>query len=162
MTHLIGLLSQDEITELKKRGWEIKDPPKELGFKTPSGSNEVNKMVTVNGKMFDIMSGPNWECNEKEVISEKTKLKKAMIEIEKRSQEKLQEVIGMPLTQTLLRQIKAHVVEIAKSYDSANNFSLLQHFEVKIEALLVSRDINIQLIPISSVAREVMEEWEPV
>ncbi len=62
MAYLIGLLSDEEQTELISRGWELEKPPLEL---TPHPSqipaNMELKMIFVDATMFDIMNGPDWE-----------------------------------------------------------------------------------------------------
>ena len=60
MAYIIGLCSNEEVEELKRRGWEIEKPPKSLYQKRPiKGYQTV--MVWVDSDMIDIMSGPDWD-----------------------------------------------------------------------------------------------------
>jgi len=65
MAYIIGLATQAEIEELKKRGWEIEDPPKELNTLELDSEEAIEPLrsiqVCVDSNVYDIMNGPDWE-----------------------------------------------------------------------------------------------------
>ena len=67
MAYIIGLISKKEEKELKRRGWELEDPPEHYD----DWNNPIDRyaekdglryrMVYVDNDMFAIMNGPDWE-----------------------------------------------------------------------------------------------------
>lgn len=62
MAYIIGVATEEEIIELKRRGWNIEKPPKELISIYPPGHKMA--MVFVDSDLFDIMNGPDWDHGE--------------------------------------------------------------------------------------------------
>jgi hypothetical protein len=62
MAYIIGLLSDQEEAELKRRGWTVEQAPK-VDFDTGMASNlpASMRMVWVDQDMFKIMDGPDWD-----------------------------------------------------------------------------------------------------
>jgi hypothetical protein len=62
MAYIIGLLSDQEEAELKRRGWTVEQAPK-VDFDTGMTSNFPGsmRMVWVDQDMFKIMDGPDWD-----------------------------------------------------------------------------------------------------
>jgi hypothetical protein len=64
MAYIIGLATQEEITELKKRGWDIGVPPKEIDT-AENDEGEPNPLTSiqiwVDSNVMDIMDGADWE-----------------------------------------------------------------------------------------------------
>jgi hypothetical protein len=58
------LVSPEEEAELKRRGWELEEPPEELKTVLVSGDPDRTRMVYVDNDMFSIMDGPDWEKGE--------------------------------------------------------------------------------------------------
>lgn len=59
MAWIIGIATEDEVTELRRRGWVVEDPDEKLplrGQKWGAGF----ACVFVDNDMFNIMSGPDW------------------------------------------------------------------------------------------------------
>ena len=55
MAYVIGLLTNKEIIKLKKRGWELEEPPFELNH--PSyPDNKIMKMIWVDCDLFEVMN----------------------------------------------------------------------------------------------------------
>jgi len=66
MTYIIGQATDAEIEELKRRGWDIEEPPP--GYTTEDVSKNIGEplkekmiMVFVDQDLINIMSGPDWE-----------------------------------------------------------------------------------------------------
>lgn len=75
MAYIIGLATAKEIKELKRRGWKIEKPPKELvdyeaserligGRVSRINHNVKFIQVYVDSNLFDIMNGPDWDYGE--------------------------------------------------------------------------------------------------
>lgn len=62
MAHIIGLATEEEIEELKRRGWKIEDPPEELICEDQYTGKSI--MVFVDNTIFNIMNGPDWDHGE--------------------------------------------------------------------------------------------------
>jgi hypothetical protein len=62
MAYIVGLLSDQEEAELKRRGWEV-EPAPNVDFDTGKTSNFLRsmRMVWVDQDMFKIMDGPDWD-----------------------------------------------------------------------------------------------------
>lgn len=62
MAYIIGLLSDQEEAELRRRGWTVEPAPK-VDFDTGQTSNfpRSMRMVWVDQDMFKIMDGPDWD-----------------------------------------------------------------------------------------------------
>jgi hypothetical protein len=62
MAYIIGLLSDQEEAELKRRGWTVEQAPN-VDFDTGMTSNFPGsmRMVWVDQDMFKIMDGPDWD-----------------------------------------------------------------------------------------------------
>lgn len=67
MAYIIGILSEQERAELKRRGWELEDAPEEL---TRGEDPSQFAMVFVGTNMFDIMCGPGLEPTPTETVDE--------------------------------------------------------------------------------------------
>ena len=62
MAYVVGILSEEEMTELKARGWEIEGAPSQLiPDEMPLAERGRMKMVWVDASMFEIMNGPDWQ-----------------------------------------------------------------------------------------------------
>jgi hypothetical protein len=75
MAYIIGLLTQEEITELERRGWDMEDVPpavlEELQGTPIDPPDEVTaaefgiatiwKMAWVDSSVFEVMDGPDWD-----------------------------------------------------------------------------------------------------
>jgi hypothetical protein len=64
MAFLVGLVTPDEETELKRRGWVIEDPPSDLreeATEDPPQDGMRVVMVWVDNDLFTIMDGPDWD-----------------------------------------------------------------------------------------------------
>lgn len=61
MAYIVGILTEDEEAELKKRGWILEDAPAELIDASEESARDRCRMVWISSTMFDIMSGPDWE-----------------------------------------------------------------------------------------------------
>lgn len=58
MPYVVGLLSQEEKTDLESRGWEIEPGPREL---EPEAKGALLWCSCwVDSTMFAIMTGPDW------------------------------------------------------------------------------------------------------
>lgn len=63
MEFLMGAVTQEELQELRRRGWEDEDPPPGYGHDGEDG--EVFRLFFVDNDLFKIMSGPDWDLGEK-------------------------------------------------------------------------------------------------
>ena len=63
MAYIIGIMTKAEAETLRRRGWEIEDPPPALASDTEY--EDVCGMVFVDSNIFDIMSGADWDMKEK-------------------------------------------------------------------------------------------------
>ena len=62
MAYVAGLLSDEELTELESRGWELEDCPAQLIPRDmPIEDRGRMKMVWVDAGMFEITNGPYWD-----------------------------------------------------------------------------------------------------
>jgi hypothetical protein len=72
MAYIIGLLTEAEVSTLRRRGWQPEPPPAEL---TPTSDEQATRdygltekhqmwMVWADSGMFEIMSGPDWDTKE--------------------------------------------------------------------------------------------------
>ncbi len=63
MAYIIGLLSEAEEMELRRRGWEVEVPDRAVAdYLCPDrGADAMVRMVWVDANMFDVMSGPDWD-----------------------------------------------------------------------------------------------------
>jgi len=66
MAYIIGQATDAEIEELKRRGWDIEEPPPD--YTTEDVSKNIGEpleekmiMIFVDQDLFKIMSGPDWE-----------------------------------------------------------------------------------------------------
>jgi hypothetical protein len=65
MAYIIGLLTEEEEKQLKVRGWEVEEAPKELADKDAQAAGRM-RMIWVDANMYSVMTGPDWEeaCEE--------------------------------------------------------------------------------------------------
>ena len=67
MAWIIGIVTADELTSLRQRGWEDCDPPEQmLGEDEQRGVADasVTRAFFVDNDVFSIMSGPDWDMSE--------------------------------------------------------------------------------------------------
>jgi hypothetical protein len=63
MAYVAGLLSDEELTELESRGWELEDCPVQLIPRNmPVDERGRMKMVWVDASIFEITNGPDREA----------------------------------------------------------------------------------------------------
>jgi hypothetical protein len=62
MAYIVGIVSDEEYNVLKRRGWDIEDPPDELRSDVDVGMSNV--MIWVDVSVFDVMNGPDWDKGE--------------------------------------------------------------------------------------------------
>lgn len=60
MAYIVGLLTEEEQTDLEQRGWEFEEAP--AGYIDPDADDgpERMKSIWVDNSMFGIMTGPDW------------------------------------------------------------------------------------------------------
>ena len=64
MAYIIGIATPKEITELKRRGWRIEDPPPQLKVDVAGAPFPIEDkwiMIYVDNDLFSIMDGDDWE-----------------------------------------------------------------------------------------------------
>lgn len=65
MAFLVGIVSQEELEELERRGWETEEPPNSFlaggEYKDGPDRDGVWVMFWVDNSLFNIMSGPDWD-----------------------------------------------------------------------------------------------------
>ena len=63
MAWLVGCVNQEELTDLRSRGWEDVDPPVELSREVKDGDDgddDVARMFYVDSDLHSIMTGGDW------------------------------------------------------------------------------------------------------
>ena len=63
MAFLMGVVTQEELEELRRRGWKDEDPPP--GYEYEEREGDVFRLFWVDNDLFKIMSGPDWDLGEK-------------------------------------------------------------------------------------------------
>ena len=63
MAYICGAVTKEERVELERRGWDIEPRPQELVDSGHPPDVEYI-MIYVDGNMFDVMSGPDWDRGE--------------------------------------------------------------------------------------------------
>ncbi|MFA7219053.1 MAG: hypothetical protein WC119_00815 [Synergistaceae bacterium] len=58
MAWIIGVVSDEELEQLRKIGWKDEDPPQTLPLRTNKGSVQA---FFVDNDVYNIMTGPDWE-----------------------------------------------------------------------------------------------------
>ena len=69
MAFIVGYATNEEVTELERRGWEVEDAQKynlvgedpEFLVGTPPEAQERVIAIFVDNGVFDVMNGPDWE-----------------------------------------------------------------------------------------------------
>lgn len=61
MAYLVGLATRREIKELKRRGWNVEEPPEFFESEKDGDDKFKMVMVFVDRNLFQIMNDPNWD-----------------------------------------------------------------------------------------------------